>query len=104
MLEKQNPLKSEVLRRAARDNICVRCFRGNSTVGCHYTGLRQHDYGKGKGIKCTDLAIADLCNDCHRYFDVDIVYKSIDKSEEFLHCIMLTIIRRHKEGIIKIET
>lgn len=80
---------------AAEGQSCVRCGKQDGTiVGCHYTGLRQHTYGKGRGIKCSDAATADLCMECHAYFDQPQQRKSVDASEEFLHCIMLTIIRR----------
>lgn len=81
---------------------CVRCGTNDGTVvAAHYTGLRQHWYGKGRGIKPTDIATADLCLKCHTYFDNPTERKSVERSEEFLHCILLTIMRRLQDGILK---
>jgi hypothetical protein len=80
----------------------VRCGRNDGTVvACHYTGLRQHFYGKGTRIKCSDVATADLCGACHIYFDQPDTRKSVERSEEFLHCILMTLIRRLQDGVLK---
>lgn len=92
------------LRKAARDEPCVRCGRIGSTVLAHYCGLRQHDYGKGTGLKGHDAIGADLCNgpgSCHEYFDTYESDNDVERSEEFLHLVALTIIRRFERGTIR---
>ena len=103
ILRKTEYVRSRKYLNAAEDSFCVRCSSEvRPAVACHYTGLRQHDYGKGRGVKCHDICTADLCDECHGYFDRPEINKSIEASEEFLHYIMLTIIRRVQNGIIKL--
>ncbi len=94
-------VRSKKLLKAAKDQSCVRCGADDGTiVGCHYTGLRQHIYGKGRGIKCHDLCVADLCSECHVFFDQPTERKSIESSEDFQHCIILTMVRRFEQGVL----
>ena len=102
MSQKQPIWRSPKYTQAAKGQSCVRCGKDDGTiVGAHYTGFRQHAYGKGRGIKGSDITIADLCYDCHYYFDNPDEYKSVDRSEEFQHCVLLTIIRRLAAGVLK---
>jgi len=97
---------------------CVRCGSGNAEPA-HYTGVRQGAFGKGRGIKCSDFAIADLCHDCHQKFDdysisvpeLAVAEESLSSrefnyirkvfiSEEFLYYVFLTLHRRLEEGEI----
>lgn len=88
--------------KAAKDQCCVNCGAMDGTVvACHYTGPRQHSYGKGTGIKVHDFCSADLCRECHEAFD-RYDYQKLgcttgDKwelSEMFQHCVLKTIERR----------
>lgn len=104
MLQKSNPVRSKRLRDAARGQPCIRCGVDDGTVVlAHYTGFRQHEYGKGRGIKCDDHMAADLCMACHQHLDNPAQRKSIEASEEFLHLIARTWRRRIAEGLISIE-
>jgi hypothetical protein len=94
------------LRNAARGQSCVRCgVQDGTVILAHYSGPHQHKFGKGTGIKGHDAAAADLCVDCHRFFDE---YRSevsegwrIARSEEFLAACLLTVIRRIQQGVLK---
>ena len=102
MLPKDNPWRSKKYTDAAAGQSCVRCYVNDGTVvACHYTGLRQHSYGKGRSIKGSDIGTADLCSICHIYLDNPTERKSIERSEDFLHCILLTQIRRIADGVLK---
>lgn len=101
-------MKTDAIMKDARssDNPCIRCHSTGSTCGRHYNGQRQHAYGKGRGIKCHPLMIADLCDAC----DEDFQEGSVDKnnyvardiySEEFQHWCIMSAIRRVERGIIK---
>lgn len=97
------------LRDAANGQSCVRCNADDGTIVlCHYSGSWQHKFGKGMRIKGADIAGADLCSTCHKFFDE---YESragasegwkIARSEEFLAACLLTVIRRIQQGIIKV--
>jgi hypothetical protein len=95
------------LRDAANGQACVRCGKQDDTVVlCHYSGPYQHKFGKGTGIKGHDAAAADLCSQCHQFFDE---YRSevseqwrLERSEEFLAACLLTVIRRIQQGILKV--
>ena len=101
MLTKRKPYRNKKLLKASNGRSCIRCGNQNgTTVRAHYTGFRQHLFGKGISQKCDDHASADLCGECHIYFDQDTSYKDIEKSEEFLMLIILTLKRDFDEGII----
>jgi len=92
------------LRNLARDQSCVRCGKRDETVVlAHYTGPRRLAYGGGYGIKVADLAGAHLCGHCHR--DMDTLSRDKDMkwehSEEFLHLVLLTILRLAEQGHVK---
>lgn len=95
------------LTEAARGQSCVRCNAEDGTIcSCHYSGPWQHRFGKGRGIKGEDLVAADLCMVCHSYFDeykgVNSDETAIQRSDEFLACCMLTIIRRLGQGVLRV--
>ena len=95
------------ITKSANGQMCVRCGSNDGTICArHYNGLRQHMYGKGKGIKCHDIASAELCAECDSLFSegVSVEYddgragKSTTRSEAFLHYCMLTNIARLERG------
>jgi|TARA_R100000084_G_C4642961_1_gene144930 hypothetical protein len=106
-------IRSKKLLRAAKDKTCVNCGVGDDTVvAAHYQGFRSQSFGKGKSIKVHDICCADLCYRCHSAFDrndpslshlENSWSKKIDISEQFLFCVVQTIIRRVGDGTIKIE-
>ena len=111
-------IRSKKLLRGAKDQSCVNCGRNDgTTVAAHYTGMRSQLFGKGRGTKPHDLCVADLCYKCHNAFDLgmkkpldtsisdigDPYAKKIDLSEQFLFCILKTLIRRVEQGIISIS-
>lgn len=101
-------VRSKPMLAGARDQSCVNCGVSDGTiVSAHYTGVRGHLLGKGKGIKCHDLMIADLCYKCHHSFDVGYdgssFEKKIDLSEQFLYLIAQTLLRRVDQGIITVK-
>lgn len=51
---------------AACGQPCIVCGVNNgTTVLAHYSGQRQHHYGKGRGTKCRDFYAAPCCAACH---------------------------------------
>lgn len=109
MAEKIGIIRSKKAMQAANGRSCVNCGAMDGTiVRAHYTGLRQHLFGAGRGIKCHDICTADLCAKCHSAFDTFAKHlkrtgeiTKIDQSEQFLYLIMETIIRDVKEGVLK---
>ena len=103
-------IRSKKLTNAARDRSCASCGACDGTiVRAHYSGMRQHSYGKGRGIKGHDCIAADLCQKCHTGFDNyemgkgdTKLQRDIDQSEQFLHCCALTLILDIEQGVIKI--
>ncbi len=91
---------------SAKGQQCVRCGNNDGTTCArHYNGLRQHQYGKGRGIKCHDVASAELCSSCDALFaegvnfhDCERAGKSINRSEAFQHFVILTNMARHDRG------
>lgn len=99
------------MRDLAEGQACVCCGSKDGTVvAAHYTGFRQHSFGKGKSTKGHDLCVAYLCSRCHATFDSldasdfkDKWMKKIDQSEEFMFLILRTLMMLHKQGRLKIE-
>ena len=86
--------------REAEHRGCIRCGREGETRNAHYCGFRQHAYGKGGSIKGNRLAMAEFCQSCDDLFSEssydkwDDGSKSINRSEQFLHWCIMTLIRR----------
>jgi ribosome-binding protein aMBF1 (putative translation factor) len=81
---------------SAKGKSCVNCGVDDGTiVPCHYCGLRQHQLGKGTGLKCDHAATAEFCYKCHVSFDQPEQRKSITASKAFLAGIIKTHARRH---------
>lgn len=105
MFEKTQPIRSHSMTYGAKDQSCIKCGSKERVVFAHYSGPRQHDYGKGRGVKGHDLIGADFCQGCHDYYDLKGYLKDINKweaSEEFLHYCVLTQVRRYRQGVLKI--
>jgi len=94
---------SKKLTQSAKGKTCIRCGAPDA-YACHYNGPRQHAYGKGRSIKGHDLASAEFCHSCDQQFSEGVMPNDCinkwDKSEMFLHLIMLTNIRRWENGDI----
>ena len=88
---------------AAKGQSCVRpaCGKNNgTTISAHYSGKYSNLLGKGRGIKCHDIFVADLCVDCHSYFDQYESGNDDARAAEFMICVHLTILRRWQMGVI----
>ena len=104
-------LRSKKMLAAARGQSCVNCHKNDGTiVAAHYQGLRGNTFGRGTGIKCHDLLVADLCSVCHTqadsydWSDDRLKWKrKIETSERFMFCILQTLIRRVRQGVITID-
>lgn len=96
------------LRKAAKDQACVRCHVRNGTVVlAHYFGPRRHSYGGGMSRKGHDAIGAWLCADCHRFMDQEARELRGKESrwlnsEEFLHYVALTVIQLFEQEIVKL--
>jgi len=92
------------LTKASKGRTCINCG-ADDAYACHYNGPRQHQYGKGRGIKAHDMATAELCHTCDQMFTEGSTSPAWankwERSEDFLHLIMMTNIRRFDDGILK---
>ena len=103
-------IRSKKYLAAARGQSCTRCGVNDGTVvAAHYTGFRSHQFGKGTGTKVHDLLVADLCMECHVFFDTPCPPHADEEhrwqwknemSEEFMFCVAMTQIRRCEQGIL----
>ncbi len=99
-------LQTKIMKDARSGHRCIRCKARDGTVcGRHYNGQRQHLYGKGRGIKCHPFLVADFCNACDREFLEGAIPKNdyelrTERSEEFQHWCLMTLIRREENGVI----
>lgn len=93
------------LRELAKGQSCVRCNKDDGTIVlCHYFGPRRHSYGGGLSRKGHDAVAAELCATCHSWMDTGCRDKAMkwEASEEFLHLVALTWVRRVNQGLVRI--
>lgn len=92
------------LTQASKGNTCIRCGAPDA-YACHFNGTYQHQYGKGRGIKCNDVATADFCHSCDQRY-TEGSNKGFDSQDHrdarFLHWCMMTNIRRFNSGVLKV--
>ncbi len=106
MALKRDPLVEKIMADARKEgNPCIRCLSVGTTCGRHYNGLRQHKYGKGRGVKCHPIMVADFCSTCDGEFQEGSVDKSdwlkrIEYSERFQHWCIMSNIRRFNGGVV----
>ena len=91
--------------REAEHRPCIRCGKPGETRNAHYCGYRSYAYGKGRSTKGSRVAMAEVCQDCDDYLS-EANYghwkggsKNIERSEEFLHFCIMTLIRRDHERL-----
>lgn len=92
------------LTESSRGQDCIRCTAPGA-YACHYSGPRQHAFGKGRGRKCSDVASAEFCHKCDQVFSEGSTAEFDDKwerSEQFMYWIMMTNIRRIERGVLKV--
>jgi hypothetical protein len=102
-------IRSKPMRDAAKGTVCVNCNRRDGTVvAAHLQGIRAQMFGKGERIKPHDLCVADLCRTCHEQFDRylkgnNTYARRIEMSEDFLTCILKTLLRRVDQGVLIVK-
>jgi len=107
-IDKISYVRSKKLLQASKDQSCVNCGAVGTVVGAHLTGMRAQAFGKGTARKAHDFCVADLCMRCHAKFDAyegtagKNLQLRIDHSEQFLFCVLKTIERRFRDGVIEI--
>ena len=93
------------LTASTKGKTCIKCG-GPDAFSAHYNGVRQHSFGKGRGVKCADMASAEFCYRCDHQFTEgsqdERWMNKWERSEEFLFYVTLTNIRRLKDGVLKI--
>lgn len=86
---------------AAKEQSCVRCGVCDGTiVSAHYQGLEAHKLGRGGSRKVDDIFVADLCFSCHALMDSYEGGNTVERSQEFLLLILLTVKRRVHQGVL----
>ena len=83
--------------------MCIRCGSPDA-YSCHFNGTYQHQYGKGRGIKCHDIATAEFCHHCDSEFSEGVnKYQSKDERDaQFLHWVTMTNIRRFNNNVLRV--
>lgn len=76
---------------------CLRCGRLGCEP-CHYSGQYSDRLGKGGAQKSMDAAVADLCRECHVYFDLYHSGNNDVRAAEFLLLVLETLHRNLQMG------
>jgi hypothetical protein len=85
---------------SARGHNCIKCGAPDA-YACHYNGIRQYQFGKGRGKKGNDLASAEFCFKHDQEFSEGSIngFDDVtDRSEQFLFWCMMTNIARYERG------
>ena len=106
-LQKSPRYESKKLTNSAKGRPCQNCDQENgTTVSAH---ANWYEYGKGKGLKAHDWAIAWLCHDCHtwidskpRLFDPTGMYMKSQAYEMWQSAHVKTLTILFNEGILKV--
>lgn len=101
---KQQNKVSKKLTDASNGKDCIRCH-GDDAYACHYNGDLQHIFGKGRGIKCSDIATADFCHRCDQKYaeGQNTGFRdAIERNEKWLKWVTLTNIRRFNDEVLKV--
>lgn len=89
------------MNKFSRGQSCVECGSVCTTVSCHYSGKMSGSLGKGMGLKAKDIFCADLCFQCHAYYDAYHDGNSDERALKFMRNILLTIERRLSQGLLQ---
>ena len=100
--QKQKPFQSKAFTNKSKGNTCINCGAPDA-YAAHYNGIWQHAFGKGRGIKCNDLATADFCKKCDDQHSegVNIYSSNEERDQMWFKFIMLTNFRRLDNGVLK---
>ena len=88
------------ITKSARGNNCIKCGAPDA-YACHYNGIRQHSFGKGRGIKANDLMTAEFCHKCDQEFtegSINGFDDKTDRSEQFMFWVCMTNNARLQRG------
>lgn len=91
------------LTQSSKGQDCIRCGAPDA-YACHYNGTWQQMYGKGTGIKLSDIMTAEFCYSCDQEFSegVNIYLEQEERDLMFHHFVAMTNIRRYKNGVLKV--
>ena len=68
--------------------------------GAHYSGRYSSIFGRGRGIKSSDLLVAYLCEHCHEHFDGYESPNNDERAIEFFLCIAKTWHLWFEDGLV----
>ena len=93
--------RSPKLLASAEGQPCVICGQRGTTVAAH---ANRVSLGKGVGIKCPDMYVADLCVTCHAF--VDGRSGKLTKAEKWdmwVTAYLRTVKRWFDEGVVVVK-
>lgn len=93
--------RSPKLLQSAKDQPCVLCHAGRTTVSSH---LRSVEFGSGTGIKCPDYFTAWLCQSCHDLVDGRKGnLPASERREMWLRAYLRTVQQWFEQGIVVVK-
>ena len=105
-LQKSPRYESKKLLQSARGRACQNCgCEDGTTVSAH---ANWQQYGKGRGLKAHDWAIAWLCHGCHTWLDMPAQldptqrYAKFDTGEMWQSAHVKTLTILFNEGVLKV--
>ncbi len=93
-------VRSKKLKDIARHQPCVMCGADDGTIVLAHANLLE--FGKGKGIKASDIMGGWLCWNCHSEYDQGNKMTKEEKRDFILTAICRTINELARQGVIKI--
>lgn len=104
ILTKSPRLEMPKLRQSAKDAPhCMNpgCLRSNHDKRCVLAHANWLDYGKGVGLKTSDIFGAILCNECHDYVDRGPHQYSADRRHLWERAHRATLVYWIQAGILR---
>lgn len=93
--------RSPKLLASAEGQPCGNCGMTGTTVSAHANSVAL---GKGTGIKCPDMYVADLCNVCHALVDGRLGrLTKEEKWELWLRAYFKTVARWFNSGLVRVK-
>lgn len=93
--------RSPTLLRSAEGQPCAHCGAIGTTVAAH---ANKVSLGKGVGIKCPDMYVADLCEVCHALVDGRLGrLTKAEKWELWVSAYLKTVKRWFDQGVVVVK-
>ena len=98
---KQTTFRSAKLTKFAEGESCINCGTDDGTIVWAHANLLE--FGKGRGLKCSDAAGMLLCHRCHSELDQGTTMTKAERRDFQIEMIAKTLIYLIESGKIRVN-